>query len=537
MSAIIITFVFGQHFEITDESRASTFLVTNAELLVTILAVTMSFTVLGLQFLAESYTPRALARYLRDKIIVGFPVLYIILISLNLISAAVPMIIPPIKFLQFAVIGTIFSLVYLVAFVYHVIRKIQPERVIFETSNDILSDVWKQIIRYGGRVDLSSSALRPFIVLEQIMVKAVTNNDIFSFAHGLDIWFRQLGIYLDEIQKEFDSDKDPRKRMQNSYFISEFFFKLFTPLISESLSHGREQFIIQYQWHMFKQMTSLYKYRNHHTIGDFWKQLDYLGHKIFNAEMISAANSYISQLHMFMKLELETLKKTKQDWPKDSLGLRYVKDDEQIVNHILANDFDHRINSLTDFGIIVANKRMENLLNLMLSDLREIIETIVQINDGTTRRGALYSVMQCVKKIHETSANNGMHNTVWTTHWLPHYIEKMDKRRTKEIKGFTEDICKLSLYSVEHGEYHETMNIGYNGRILVEFYPDLAIIVLDTLEKCFEILKNEKDDEVRISWTKELVKEVESVQQWNKNNHPQIAPRVKEILKKHPQES
>ena len=77
--ATALIFFFGTYFEITDQTHAVNFLSVNAELLVTILAVTMSFTLLGLQFLAESYTPRSVGTYLKDKVIYGFPILYIFL--------------------------------------------------------------------------------------------------------------------------------------------------------------------------------------------------------------------------------------------------------------------------------------------------------------------------------------------------------------------------------------------------------------------------------------------------------------------------
>ena len=74
---IIILVLFGKEYQLKDEGQA--LLTLSAELLVTILAVTMSFTLLGLQFLAEAYTPRSLAAYLRDKVVYGFPILYLIL--------------------------------------------------------------------------------------------------------------------------------------------------------------------------------------------------------------------------------------------------------------------------------------------------------------------------------------------------------------------------------------------------------------------------------------------------------------------------
>lgn len=531
-AAILAVFLFGQYYEIQDEKQAAAFLNTNAELLVIILAVTMSFTLLGLQFLAESYTPRALVGFLKDKVIYGFPILYLVLISLNLISSAVPSIIPPIEFLQYAVIGTIFSLVYLVGFIYYIINKIQPERLIVDTAKSIQDDAWKHIVENKGSLEISSPVFKPFIILEQIMIKSVNKNDIFSFVQGLRILFSLLDRYLAEIHKEFQTHKNQAKQGWDSDYVYKFFFRILAQLVTESINHNREQFITQYQGHMFNEIIRIYEYRNHRAIEDFWDQLDYVGHKIFNLEMISVAEPYIRNLEQFMKIELGVVKRTKRTFSKDSLGYKRRSNDE-VVDEILADNFRYdRINSLTEFGIIAANKKMDNLLSTIFAILREMIDDVLEINDGITRRTVLYSLTQCVKKIHEASVDNGLRNSTFTTHMLHYHIEKIDKRYMDDAKDLTERYCKLSLYSIEHEDYFEISQLGVNCRMLVENYQDLVIVILNALEKCFAIIKNEKDDELRENQTKELIKEIKSAEKWNKNKHIQVTSRVKEILDK-----
>jgi hypothetical protein len=49
----------------------------------------------------------------------------------------------------------------------------------------------------------------------------------------------------------------------------------------------------------------------------------------------------------------------------------------------------------------------------------------------------------------------------------------------------------LFLYSVSRGNYFEIIELGISGGELVDDYPELAIVILNTLEKCFKILKDE----------------------------------------------
>jgi hypothetical protein len=49
----------------------------------------------------------------------------------------------------------------------------------------------------------------------------------------------------------------------------------------------------------------------------------------------------------------------------------------------------------------------------------------------------------------------------------------------------------LFLYSVSRGNHFEIIELGISGGELVDDYPELAIAILNTLEKCFKILKDE----------------------------------------------
>jgi hypothetical protein len=134
---------------------------------------------------------------------------------------------------------------------------------------------------------------------------------------------------------------------------------------------------------------------------------------------------------------------------------------------------------------------MDFLFSILFS-LREITETILTVDDRITRTGELYSVMQSVTKIHKASADTGIHNNVWITHSLPYYIEKIGKAYPDDSKSVTESLCNLSVYSIGKGCYYEINELGISGINLVDDYPELTLIILNTLYKAIGSLKKKK---------------------------------------------
>lgn len=528
--AITLIFFFGTYFEITDQAHAVNFLSTNAELLVIILAVTMSFTLLGLQFLAESYTPRALGMYLKDRVIYGFPILYIFLISLNLISITFPSILDPIKFMQFAVIGTIFSLVYLVGLIYYIVGKIQPEKVLEDTSKNISDDIWKEIIKNQGRTDIGSVSFKPFIILEQTMIKAINKNDIFSYVQGLKILFGKLEQYLEHIQNEFLTHKDPTKRRRDSYYVYTFFFRLFSQLFAECLTHNREHFIMQYQLHLFDLLTKLYEYKHRHALNDFWEHIEYLGNKIFNLEMITACDYYIRHIENIMKIEFEAIKKNGSLFPnQDALRSRSRTDDEPF-NKFFIRDFHRKqINTLTVFAEISARKKINKLVVQINWILEDMLSESLQLRYKSIRKMNVYILLKSMTKINKVSVDHGLGSTS-TVEYIEQSLETLDIQYVDEVKELTKHMCEMGLYSIEHGDFIQITEFGIACRSVVDKHPESVIVILEYLGKAYDVIQNESNTEIKSQWTSQIIDEIKYAETWNINHHASISEKVTELL-------
>ena len=443
---IVVSLGAGSDYKNIDESYAVNFLNVNAAILVTILAVTMSFTLLGLQFLAKSHTPRALGAYLKDKVIWGFPTLYVSLITLSMFSVTYPVILPPSVLIEYAFFGTFFSLAYLICFIYYTVKKIQPEKIISDTYKNIQSENPDLIVNNEGKLDSTDLGFRPFIILEQTLLKSVNNNDIVSFDLGMGKmgellykWLKQvqeknkkeiekkekeikdkeiameknvnkiIGIakkvkeipineflkktVLDEIvikmielrwndikikvnenkikineiekiekidTKNSDEEYVKKQKLESelheleselhelesdmyvlesllqelklklklkseldeldleldkldleldlkSEYINSFFFRIFSQIFTECVTHHREQFIIQYQDQLFEHIIMMVKYKNIKAIDNFWDTLEHVSEKIFKLDMTYASDSFIKNIRELMNEEFEMI--------------------------------------------------------------------------------------------------------------------------------------------------------------------------------------------------------------------------------------
>ena len=264
---------------------------------------------------------------------------------------------------------------------------------------------------------------------------------------------------------------------------------------------------------------------------DFWDRLDYVGGKIFNLEMIEASDYYLRGLRRLLKIEFETARKNKQDWAKDALGFRREHSREQMDNeNITSNLSYYHIDSVKKFGIIAATKKLDKFVTDIFSMLKDLLIDSLALTDRITRGSIVYSITNCISDIHKAAVDNGLNNTTFTIGWLDHFVSQIDKRYFKEAEELTKKFCKMAIYSIENKYYIETHNLGVLCRQFAEEYPNLVIITLDALDKSYDIVNDEKDIEVRESWKKEIIREMDSAERWNKKRHKIITNKVKKIL-------
>ncbi|ABK76752.1 glycosyltransferase involved in cell wall biogenesis [Cenarchaeum symbiosum A] len=215
----IITYylhVYDQRFEL---KNAADILIINVEVLVTVLSVTLGATLLGIQFRAQSYSMLFLMKQINNLVVYLFVGIFVsqVIINLGFIIWI------PEKdldvYIPFVFLGTVFSMFYLVGYIYHMIHKLHPHEIMNEVGRDI-NKIVLEIGKCKKRNDNSytspfttvnldnwnaimlkekshRSEYEKFDVWKEIMLRTVKNDNVTLFKKGLEKIFE---IY-DKIMK------------------------------------------------------------------------------------------------------------------------------------------------------------------------------------------------------------------------------------------------------------------------------------------------------------------------------------------------
>ncbi len=186
----------------TDHDTAIVFLDANAGILVTIFTVTMGVTMLGIQFRAQSYTMLGLVQHIKDKVVYGFIATFLILITVSIAALIFPELIKPTHVAPHIAIGTFFSLLYLVGYVYYMTYKIQPDPVMRQIISDIDKIKTKDIIN-----DKNADATHALDVWEQVMLGAVKNDNTRVFKTGIKSMLGEVICRMKSCKNKSEKEK------------------------------------------------------------------------------------------------------------------------------------------------------------------------------------------------------------------------------------------------------------------------------------------------------------------------------------------
>lgn len=215
-----------------NQSQLHSLLQINAQILATILTVTLGITLLGLQFRAQLYTTAGLVKHINDKVVFGFIIIIVSNIMFNLIISTTQTN-PPQWIVNFAILGTFFSLLYHIAYIYHIIYKLQPSQFLndnYEKMKDELKKITNRTYEMNiddvADDDIEDNKIQtePFRIWEDVMNK--TNNTISmnDLSNGIDMMFNILNDKIKEINKKQKSKIDKRRHSTNIVNTEEKFY-------------------------------------------------------------------------------------------------------------------------------------------------------------------------------------------------------------------------------------------------------------------------------------------------------------------------
>lgn len=509
-----------------DLKLARSILLNYTQLLTTIFAITVSLTLLGLQFLFQAYTPRLLKEFFRDKMTMLFVVTYPASIILNLFSASFSDILPPQDFVFPAFLLFSFCLVILGLYVVHMSKKVQPESILSELKNEIAEDFYEYVTSLG-RFRTVSKKDEPFVVLEQVLIKSIKNNDFYSYLGGLRLLSRCI---IELLVKASKKEANEEKRSHSSSIIG-YFSRILQQVKNEALENRREEFLAYFCSHMVGVTEKLYEIKAHHAIGYIYDIFETVGYRAVEDRLKVLLDEYNIQLRQLVKTELDTCKA--KIFPIDiaieeHAKLSKAEKEEMIVDEILFHNLEfRRLNFLKDLSIAASENKLRDFVSGLNSIFYDIISYVLELKKPQMKRLLVYDVVSRISEAHFRCIDNEINATTFTTSMLHYLIEKLTD--PKELKAFGEflvaNFCEMSYYSIKAGFYTEIYHLGANGRFLISEYPDLASIIVDTLKKSLRVLKTEEQKNLAI-------KELKSLERWGSHPHKKLTKKIQEILKK-----
>ncbi|MDA7987155.1 MAG: hypothetical protein MPJ53_01405 [Alphaproteobacteria bacterium] len=204
----------GESLPPVEDGGTSTFLHTNIEILVATFAVTLGVTLLGLQFMAQSYSMQALMRYIKNGAVYSLVLIFIALISVNMTLVYIIDTAPGLKpdhekFILPMMMGlTACSLYYLAGYVFFMVGRTQLRYMLKNIEKDMknteagsiakhkLDDPAEQARAKKNR----DSAFVPFQIWEQVAFKAVADGNMYVFRESIRLMI--------EAREKFRSKED-----------------------------------------------------------------------------------------------------------------------------------------------------------------------------------------------------------------------------------------------------------------------------------------------------------------------------------------
>ena len=201
-----------------DEKNAYDFIYANIQILVTIFAVTLGATLLGLQFRAQSYTMLALIKAMKNHVVYGFILIFLSLIIFNMFAVIFPFIFFPIDDISIlaslAMIGTIFSVICLIGYVYYMIKKVQPLEILSDVQQEMEKISWNDNGLIIKPDDNEDEMMKWYDIWEQIMTRSVELDNRYVFRQGMCIILTILDKPIRNYLKN-SSEIDPTSHLED----------------------------------------------------------------------------------------------------------------------------------------------------------------------------------------------------------------------------------------------------------------------------------------------------------------------------------
>lgn len=517
-------------------------LVTYSQLLTTIFAITVSITLLGIQYLAQRYTPRSIRQYFSDLFFVGFIGVYLFAISLSLLLISFSQLLPASLFVFPSFLLLLFCLFYLVAYPFNMVKRLQPSETLKRIDARVPKNLFKLVTEnrfWSNRV--SDSKKEPFIVLEQVIIQSIRNNDHLSYVKCLEYFTEITSGLIEKANKEYINKKDLDLLASRTDSILNLIYRFFEQVKTEVFQAKNGLFILGLLYRIEKIIIWLHSAKGIRALRHVYDLHEAIGRYSIKADFESLTEEYCRSIERLTKVEMKATEVEVSPFElhqTDYSRLTEAQKKELSFNTIMYEYFERRrLDNLVETIEQVSEKGFEFAVYLLLSLYSDIYDKVVELKNPRMLRFLTQRVTWSLNEAYKHASERNIHESHAVLGYLEYKVEKIKKLGlSDEYSEFlAKAFCELSLLNIEKDDYGAIHDLGVQGRVLVREYPSIALIILETLGKALEKVSKNKYFE-KLS-TQNIRTEIESIQKWNKSNHKAIKEKVDQLLENTNQQS
>ena len=516
--------------------KPESILVTYSQLLTTIFAITFSITLLGIQYLAQKYTPRSIRQYFNDPFFSGFIGVYLFAITLNIMVSSFSQFLPSSLFVFPSFILLLFCLFYLIAYPFNVIKKLQPSDTLKRIDTNVPKNLFKVVTenRFWSNT-VSDSEKEPFIVLEQVTIQSIRNNDYSSYVNCLDYFNRVSFDLIEEAKKEYVDKQDLGLLASRTDSILAFIYVFFEQVRTEVFQTKNELFILSLLYRIEKIIILLHSAKGIRALRGVYKIHEAIGRDSIKADFEYLTEQYCRSIERITKVEMKAIEGQSYRFEPpltDYHKQTEAQKKERTFNRIMYGYFESRIHDkLVDTVKIASEKGFGFSVFLLISIYSDIYDKVIELKSPHMFAFLISNVTWNLEKAYKYASENNIHESYTILGDLDDKVEKIEKsgHSSDYSKYLTLSFCQLALLNIEKDDYGAIWVLGQQGRTLVKKYPSLVLIILEILGKALKMVSKSKRFN-RVS--KQNIKtEIDSIQRFNKNNYEAIKEKVSHLLK------
>lgn len=509
---------------------------TNAQVLATIFAITISLTLLGLEYYSRRLTPRIARSVLQSTFIKLLLASYVLSIAANI--AVLSFFADQAgSFLLYSFLALVWCLLYLVAYLYNLIRRLQPRSQLEIIERSIPDNFPREIMQKyrQGRIRGTDQRDR-FVDIQKIIIRTVRENDIYLFGEWMGLLFGKEAEYLEDVQ-ERKEQADPTLSDDEAEATSSYFLHLQRQIYQEILNTDSVEFLNAYIANISHVVIQLIEMREAGWMNEVVEHFDKIGMDIVESEYESVFQSYGDALQEVAEAELASVPREKKhivlnDAYKGMDELSDEEYDERMWFMSSRDMFTDRLSFLEDYAEAAAERGFERPVRTALQICTEYVQEALDEEVDFFSNFFANNTLRRQKRIHDSAVEHGVEVSFFWPIGLGNIIETMDAGEVDDIGvGLAELFCDSGVLAVENDVWKGYHDLGVLGRTVVDQYPEVVLVVVDALEECLERVSKEEERE-HVTW-KMIIEQLHSLHEWQEHSHKEVNERIEEIYEEH----